>query len=200
MIQRKNNIGEVEKRTMAFEVRAQDEETEGRTIEGYAALFGEETDMGWYREIIEPGAFDQADLSDVRALFNHDANLILARTASGTLTLSVDERGLKYSFTVPNTTLGNDLLEMVRRGDISQSSFAFIIDEQSWEIKSDEETELRRITKIQVVYDVAPVTYPAYETTTVTARSYEAWKKNLSQPDVSAAVEQHWENYLQTVV
>lgn len=145
---------------------------EGRTIEGYAALFGEETDLGFFREMIMPGAFDGADLGDVRALFNHDPNQILARTASGTMSLEVDERGLKYRFEAPNTTLGNDLLEMIRRGDVSQSSFAFTVDKVQWEEERGK-PDLRKIERFKTLYDVSPVTYPAYANTSVQARSLE---------------------------
>lgn len=155
-------------RTQGAEMRA----GEGRTIEGYAALFNQETDLGYFREVILPGAFDSADMADVRALFNHDPNQILARTASGTMTLEVDERGLKYRFEAPNTTLGNDLMEMIRRGDISQSSFAFTVDKVQWEEERGK-PDLRKIERLKTLFDVSPVTYPAYATTTVSARSLE---------------------------
>lgn len=145
---------------------------ESRTVEGYAAVYNEETDLGFFREMILPGAFDGADMSDVRALFNHNPDGILARTASGTLTLEVDERGLKYRFEAPNTTLGNDLLEMIRRGDISQSSFAFTIDRVAWEEERGK-PDLRKIERFAALYDVSPVTYPAYSSTTVSTRSAE---------------------------
>jgi len=143
---------------------------EGRTVEGYAAVFSSPTDMGWYNEVIEPGAFDAADLNDVRALFNHDPDHLLARTSSKTLEVNVDEKGLFYSFEMPNTTLGNDVLEMIRRGDLSQSSFAFRVAEQNW-LEREGRPDLRQITKIDMVADVSPVTYPAYADTSVAARS-----------------------------
>lgn len=164
---------EREQRTITIEFRAAEAGSDNRTVEGYAALFGSESERLWdFYEVIEPGAFDNADLSDVRALFNHDPNSLLARTASGTLSLSVDEKGLFYRFEMPDTTLGNDLLEMLRRGDINQSSFAFTIKEDSWE-EQDDRTYLRHIRQIDKVYDVSPVTYPAYSQTTATARSFE---------------------------
>lgn len=158
-------------RSISAELRAA---KEGRTIEGYAAVYNQETDLGWFREVILPGAFDGADMSDVRALFNHNPDSILARTASGTMSLEVDERGLKYRFEAPNTTLGNDLLEMIRRGDISQSSFAFTVGNggDEWE-ESEGRNDLRKIKKFRAVYDVSPVTYPAYAQTSVQARSAE---------------------------
>ncbi len=146
---------------------------DGRTISGYAAVFNEVAEISsWFHERIEPGAFENCDFSDVRALFNHDPNHILARSKSGTLKLEVDTRGLKYTFTAPDTSIGNDVLEMIRRGDISQSSFAFRVKETSWvDNYNDKNIDLRKILKIEVVRDVSPVTYPAYDITTVDARS-----------------------------
>ena len=183
-----------EKRTYNIELRT--DET-GRTVEGYAALYGVETDLGWFREVIEKGAFDDADLTDVRALFNHDPNFPLARTKGGTLSLELDEKGLLYRFEAPDTTFGNDLIAMIRSGVISQSSFAFMIDEQSWEEKLGEEKELRRIKKISVVYDVSPVTYPAYEETSVTARKRDEFKQRQETEPIDL-VWPYFDNFLTT--
>jgi len=171
---------DLEKRTINIELRAG---KEGRTIEGYAAIYNEETELWGFREMIETGAFDNANVSDVRALFNHNPDMILARTSSGTLTVETDDKGLKYSFEAPNTTLGNDLLEMVRRGDISQSSFAFTIEAQQWEERDGDDMPLRRITEVRDVFDVSPVTYPAYEKTTATARSLEKFLEERRGPE-----------------
>lgn len=143
----------------------------GRTIEGYAALFNSRTEIwpGFYEEIA-PGAFKNAiGKSDVRALFNHDQNRILARTSSGTLTIGEDSKGLWYRFEMPDTTEGNDLLVMIKRGDISQSSFAFMVKTSEWTDMADGST-LRRITDVEMVQDVSPVTFPAYQDTSVAAR------------------------------
>jgi len=171
---------QAEYRCFPVELRAADGEN-GRTVTGYAALFDSETDMGWYTEVIDRGAFEGTDLSDVRALFNHDPNQILARSMSGTLTLEVDERGLSYSFEMPDTTLGNDLLTMIRRGDISQSSFAFSIDQQEWHEREGEK-EKRVLKRFAKIYDVAPVTYPAYSDTTVAARSRDQYNEDRPAP------------------
>lgn len=160
-------IKTIETRSFAVELLAAGE-ADSRTVAGYAALTESVTDMGWYNEVIAAGAFDDADISDVRALFNHDPSKLLARTP-GTLKLTIDERGLFYSFEAPNTTSGNDLIESLRRGDITQSSFAFRVLEQEW-IEKKGEKELRRITKIELVQDVSPVTYPAYKNTDVALR------------------------------
>lgn len=159
-----------EVRSVKTELRAAATDGESRRVEGYAALFSSPTDMGWYEEEIAPGAFDGADLSDVRALFNHDPDNILARTAAGTLQLTIDQKGLKFAFDMPDTTLGNDLMVSINRRDISQCSFAFRVDEQTW-TESEGQPDRRTITKMAAVYDVGPVTYPAYEDTDVALRS-----------------------------
>ena len=149
--------------------------TNNRTVEGYAAIFNSTTTIGgWFDEMIEPGAFTEAlQTSDIRALFNHDPNYILARSTAGTLEVTEDDKGLFYRFEVPNTNFGNDFLEMLRRGDVSQSSFAFTVAKQRWEEeKMGEESKYKRvIEKVDQIYDVSPVTYPAYPETSVSSRS-----------------------------
>merc|ERR1712167_189744 len=98
---------------------------------------------------------------DERALFNHNPDLILGRTIANTLNISVDEKGLRYEFDAPDTTIGNDLLVSLKRGDITQSSFGFIVEEDSWD--NDKEGKvIRTIEKVSRLLDVSPVTYPAY--------------------------------------
>jgi HK97 family phage prohead protease len=154
------------------------EEGEERTIEGIAAVVNKETDLGWFVERIEPGAFDEVMKDDVVALFNHDPNLPLARTTGsgeGKLDIFLTDGGdLGYRFKIPNTTMGQDLAENIRNGVVSKSSFAFTIAEDTWDYSSDKEVPDRRtITKISRLFDVSPVTYPAYKDTDVAARSLE---------------------------
>lgn len=170
---------DAELRAKSVELRAADGES--RTVEGYAALYDNTTDMGIYNERVATGAFDGSDMSDVRCLFNHDPNQVLARTASGTLQLDTDEKGLKFRFDLPNTTIGNDLLEMVKRGDVSQCSFAFRVEEQEWDISRSDAPDLRTIIKIGDVYDVSLVTYPAYPDTSVALRSKPAIEEPKEQ-------------------
>jgi len=153
----------VELRTM--EVRAEGEGDEMRIV-GYAAVFNQETDLGYFREMITPGAFDDVMEDDVRLLLNHDG-APLARTTNGTLTLAVDDEGLMYEAILSDTTQGRDLYKMIQRGDISQSSFAFTISEQSW----SKDKSVRSIDKVGRLLDVSPVTYPAYAQASVMARS-----------------------------
>ena len=144
--------------------------SESRTVEGYALVFNELSQPlgGWFREKINPDALEGADIEDVVALFNHNNNYLLARTISKTLSLSVDDSGLRYEFEAPNTTAGNDLLESLRRGDIQHSSFAFEIASggDTWE-KDETGGEIRTITKFKRIYDVSPVVNPAYLQTSV---------------------------------
>lgn len=177
----KPETGKLEKRVFNIQLRAAGEgepTDERRSVSGYAALFNSASEDMGFIEVIEPGAFKNAiPKSDVRALFNHDPNYILARTASGTLTIREDEKGLYYEFSLPNTTIGNDLREMLDRGDVNQSSFAFSVKEQSWEslkLDNGEYQYTRRIKEVEQLYDVSPVTYPAYADTTVALRSRPA--------------------------
>jgi len=159
---------DAEKRTMGtIEVREAD--SDDMVLEGYAAVFNSETDLGHFREVIKPGAFDDVMSNDVRALINHDPNLILGRTENGTLELSTDERGLKYRVKLGNQQYAKDFYESVKRGDISQSSFAFTIKDQSW----NEERTVRSVDKVRQLLDVSPVTYPAYAAATVQARDQQ---------------------------
>lgn len=146
------------------EVRAAGDDT--LVIEGYAANFDQTTDLGYFRETIARGAFDEVLEDDVRLLLNHDG-APMARTTNGTLELSVDDSGLRYRAALADTQDGRDLYKLIKRGDISQSSFAFTISEQSW---NEDRTE-RSIDKVGRLMDVSPVTYPAYPTTTVSARN-----------------------------
>ena len=146
----------------AVEVRAQ----EDMTIEGYASVFGDEYDLGYFTERVAPGAFDGRTNDDVRLLINH-TGVPLARTTNGTLRLSVDNGGLRYEAELADTQEGRDLYTLIKRGDISQSSFAFSIEDEAW----DNKTNLRTVLKVGRLYDVSPVTYPAYATTTVQARA-----------------------------
>lgn len=150
-------------------IEVRESEGDDMTLEGYAAVYNSETDLGHFREVIKPGAFDDVLDNDVRALINHDPNLILGRTTNGTLELSVDERGLKYRVKLGDQQYAKDFYESVKRGDISQSSFAFTIDKQSW----NEERTVRSVDKVRQLLDVSPVTYPAYAAATVQARDQQ---------------------------
>jgi HK97 family phage prohead protease len=161
-------------------------------VSGYAALYHAETEIaGLFREQIAPGAFRSAvdGTDDVRALFNHDPNLVLGRTKSGTLRLKTDAKGLRYDIDMPNTQAAQDVRELIKRGDVTGSSFGFTVDEDDWDDSDVKRGKLplRTIRKVSL-FDVSPVTYPAYPQTSVTARSKgEAAIEILRMHDVEAA-------------
>lgn len=168
----KNISDKAERRFFKSELRAP--EKESRSVEGYAAVFNSDSEIFWgsWVERIAPGAFDDVLKDDAVALFNHDPNFILARNGVN-MTIEQDGKGLKYRFDAPNTTAGNDLLENLRNGNIYQSSFAFTVKEEKWTNPDKQEKfAIRTITKVERLYDVSPVTYPAYPDTTVGQRSF----------------------------
>jgi uncharacterized protein len=147
----------VEKR----EFRMEHVEEKGKTIRGYAAVYNSDSEwMGGFYEQIASGAFDDVLDNDVRAYFNHDENLLLGRVSSGTLRIGTDKRGLWYEVDLPETSYARDLMELMKRGDVNQSSFAFLIDRDRWE-ERDGKT-YRIIEKVSRLLDVSPVSQPAY--------------------------------------
>lgn len=148
-----------------FEVETRIDNKAGKdVVVGHAAVFNSlSEDLGGFREKIMPGAFDDVLENDVRAYFNHDPNFLLGRVSAGTLRLGVDEKGLRYELDIPDTTAGRDLKENMRIGNITQSSFAFTLgrDGDSWE-RNEEGNDIRIIHKVDRLYDVSPVSLPAY--------------------------------------
>jgi hypothetical protein len=141
--------------------------------EGYAAVFNSETDLGYYREKIAPGAFTRAlaEKQDVRCLFNHDPNHVLGRTKNSTLDLGQDNTGLKFSCDMADTSMGRDVHTLVKRGDVDQCSFGFVVRDE--EVAYSDDGSVLRTIKDADLFDVSIVTYPAYEQTSVEARSRE---------------------------
>ena len=169
------------------EIRAN---AESRNVDGYAMVFNTLSEnLGGFREQILPEAVDGViERSDVMAVLNHDASRgILARSryGNGSLTLQADEKGLRYTFDAPHTALGDECLEYLRRGDINQSSFAFVVAEDSWEKQSDG-TYIRTIRKFDKLYDVSPVFTPAYAETSVSCRSFDAFKEAEAKAEEEA--------------
>lgn len=173
------------------EIRAN---AESRNVDGYALVFNSlSEDLGGFREQILPEAVEGViERSDVMATLNHDATRgILARSryGSGTLTLEIDEKGLRYTFDAPHTALGDECLEYLRRGDINQSSFAFTVREDSWE-KQGDGTYIRTIKAFDRLWDVAPVFTPAYAETSVACRSFDEFKAAEAKAEEEARAEQ----------
>lgn len=151
-----------------------------RKLRGLAAVFNKDTDsagMGFV-ERIAPGAFDKVMGDDVRALLNHDPNQVLGRTASGTLQLELDKRGLVYSVDLPDTQVARDLHVLVARGDVTQSSFGFVVEND--EIVEKKGVIYRTITSLRRLFDVSPATFPAYRQTSVQARSLQELRDRLT--------------------
>lgn len=150
-----------------FEFRAAADAT---TLKGHAAVFSTIAQIGrWFREQVAPGAFAKSiQESDVRALWNHDPNHVLGRNRSGTLKLSEDEFGLAVEIMPPDTQMGRDVVTLIKRGDVSQMSFGFIVKRAEWD-ETDPENPLRTILEAEL-FDVSPVTYPAYEETDIAIR------------------------------
>lgn len=168
------------------EFRMESAEYEGNTIRGYAAVYNSDSEwMGGFYEQIEAGAFDSVLDNDVRAYFNHDENLLLGRVSSGTLRISTDKRGLFYEVDLPNTTYANDLVELMKRGDVNQSSFAFLIEKDRWEQRGG--TTYRIIEKVSRLLDVSPVAQPAYPDATSELKTRDLETKD--EPVVDAAPE-----------
>lgn len=143
----------------------------GRKLGGYAAVFNQTTDIGPYLERLAPTAFRSVLASpdlDVRGLFNHDPNAILARTPN-TLRLSTDSHGLQFELDLPDTTVGNDVRTMVDDGLITGCSFGFVAGQQDW--SKHDGRSLRTHTDVKRLIDVSVVTFPAYEGTDVSLRT-----------------------------
>ena len=152
-----------------IEWRVEEREDGGTTIKGHAAVFDKLSEEMWgFREKVAKGAFKSSlkNNDDVRALWNHDPNYVLGRTKSGTLRLSEDDVGLAIEIDAPLTPTIRDLvLEPIRRGDVDQMSFGFVVVKEEWNQKDD----IRTLLEVEL-FDVSPVTYPAYQDTDVSVR------------------------------
>ena len=146
-------------------------------IEGHAAVFDQWSEalggMFPFKEKVSRGAFKESiKKDDIRALFNHDPNYVLGRNKAGTLELEEDDIGLKVTILPPETTWAKDLVECIRRGDISQMSIGFIVEEDKWSTEKGVDT--RELIKVKL-FDVSPVTFPAYTQTDVGVRAMESY-------------------------
>lgn len=172
-----------ERRIFLGELRAVREADKPAMIAGHAAKFDSMSeDLGGFRERIAPGAFAKTIQSgDVRALWNHDSNIVLGRNKSGTLRLSEDSAGLHYECDPPDTQLVRDMvLAPIARGDVNQCSFGFRTIQDKW-AKVDGEW-IRTLLEVEI-FDVSPVTYPAYASTDVAVRGLEEARKTIIPPD-----------------
>jgi len=181
---------DIERRVMPFEdedeLVIEPRQNGQAAIVGYAAVYNRlSLDLGGFREEIMPGAFDRflgRAKPDVVALYNHDSNIVLGRTTSGTLELSSDDKGLRYVVTPPASR--DDIMELIARRDVRGSSFAFTVDKAGESFRTAENGKaIRQIKEVKGLYDVGPVLTPAYpaSSATVAMRSYEAWLAEQEQ-------------------
>lgn len=172
---------ELERRSYSFEVRAEETDNGEKIITGRPIVYGIRTNIGPFDEVIEPGALDNTDLTDVRFLVNHNTDMIpLARSrrnnGNSTMKMTPDYQGLNLDFVkldVENNTTSRALYSAVNRGDLTGMSFMFSVDDEEWEnLESDHPT--RHIRAISSVVEVSAVTFPAYDATEINARNKEA--------------------------
>lgn len=160
-------------------------EQDGKKLVGYAAKFSpnRSQDLGGFIEQIDAKAFTRSlsQGADVRALINHDQNLILGRSTSGTLNLAVDSEGLLVEITPPDTSYARDLMVSMSRGDVTQMSFAFVTKKDSWDKEGD--SNIRTLLDVDL-HDVSAVTYPAYLNTEIGLRSLQYYQEMQHQKDL----------------
>lgn len=177
--------------TLQLERRYNPEKAEYRAADsgapelfGYALRFGSSYDMGWFTESVDRSALEGADLTDVRVLFNHDSNIVLGRTKAGTAQVGIDENGLWYRATLPDSPNGQNVKVALERGDVDQSSWGFYILSDTWEMRDGKDHRI--IKRVGAVLDASAVTYPANPDTSAAKRSFESVQKpEVEKPDMT---------------
>jgi hypothetical protein len=207
-------MSQMERRSLAIkELRIDEAEGEPPQLVGYASVFDSwSEELGGiepFREKVVRGAFaDTIRQDDIRCLFNHDSNFVLGRNKAGTLILEEDGKGLKVTIKPPDTRWAKDLLVSVKRGDISQMSFGFVCEKDSWSY--DDSVDVRELHKVKL-FDVSLVTYPAYPATECDVRSIVASRQaerdearkqqeqeaTQKQAELSAQKQQKLQEYLE---
>lgn len=167
-------------RAYNFEIRAENNEKNGDFITGRPIVYNSMTDLGFFKEVIEAGALDKTNLKDVRFLVNHNTDMIpLARSRNNnensTMQMEVDKDGMaiRVNLDTENNSEARNLYSAIKRGDITGMSFMFTIDNEEWE-GLDTDMPTRHIKAISQVFEVSAVTFPAYESTEISARDKEA--------------------------
>lgn len=169
----------IESRSYPLEVRLDTGEDNITKIVGYAAVYEQLSgDLGGFKEKIKRGFFKLAiERDDVRALFNHDSNMVLGRTKNNTLKLEEDRHGLKVEIIPPDTSYARDLTNLIRRGDVDQMSFQWITEKDEWD-STDMNNVIRTLVSIKELWDVSPVTFAAYPQTKAEVNSAREVYKN----------------------
>ena len=173
-------MGKMETRMALLEPASENEENK-QLVEGYAAVFNQRTLIwesewsGWkYMEVIDRNAFNGADMNDTVFKYNHgDVAMILARTSNNTLTMNTDDKGLRISADIIDTNNGTDVYKLIKRGDLTKMSFAFTVKSERTEVDKENKIYTRTITAFDKIYDVAVIDFPAYDGTSIQARSKE---------------------------
>lgn len=173
-------MGKMETRMALLEPANENEENK-QLVEGYAAVFNQRTLIwesewsGWkYMEVIDRNAFDGADMSDTVFKYNHgDIAMVLARASNNTLIMNTDDKGLRISADIIDTNNGTDVYKLIKRGDLNKMSFAFTVKNERSESDRENKIYTRTITAFDKIYDVAVVDFPAYDGTSIQARSKE---------------------------
>ena len=174
-------------RVYNVEFRASEEND--RQVEGYAVVFNQPTDLGWFIEEIDPHAFDEADMSNVYLLGNHNEDIVLAGTSNNSLSWDINENGVYQRSSIVDTSMGEDWLKLVKKGLINKQSFAFTIAEDGEEWSERDGKEYRLIRKISKVFDFSLVTYPAYGSTSVRSLTDELAEEHRRRKEQSARME-----------
>ncbi|PFW87241.1 HK97 family phage prohead protease [Bacillus pseudomycoides] len=169
---------------MPGKVEIREDENGSRTISGYAVKWEMKSHtMGYWRRFKEQfkrGAFTNSLTADDQlALWSHDTSQVLGRTKNGTLRLFEDDIGLRFELDLPNTTLGNDAFETIKRGDVDGVSFGFQMAKEEWD-ESDPDNIVRSVTKAKLV-EISPVAFPAYPDSQVSARSHDPYKEYVEE-------------------
>ena len=173
-------MGKMEMRMALLEPANNDDENK-QLVEGYAAVFNQRALIwesewsGWkYMEVIDRNAFNGADMSDTVFKYNHgDVAMILARASNNTLTMNTDDKGLRISADIIDTNNGTDVYKLIKRGDLNKMSFAFTVKSERTEVDKENKIYTRTITAFDKIYDVSVVDFPAYDGTSIQARSKE---------------------------
>lgn len=166
---------------MALLEPANNDDKNKQLVEGYAAVFNQRALIwesewsGWkYMEVIDRNAFNGADMNDTVFKYNHgDVAMILARASNNTLTMNTDDKGLRISADIIDTNNGTDVYKLIKRGDLNKMSFAFTVKSERTEVDKENKIYTRTITAFDKIYDVAVVDFPAYDGTSIQARSKE---------------------------
>lgn len=175
--------------TRIYDVEFRASEQDDRQVEGYAVVFNQPTDLGWFVEQIDPHAFDEADMSNVYLLGNHDENIVLAGTSNNSLSWDINENGIYQRSSIVDTSVGEDWLKLVKKGLINKQSFAFTIGDGGEEWSERDGKDFRLIRKIDKVFDFSLVTYPAYATTNVRSQSDQLAEEHLKRKEQSERME-----------